>query len=328
MIRKLVYWNDCRLARQRERASHYEASLGMDKEELSLFVRQILENSDKFFIPQRHCDGFDITEERRLSFESPVQTQNSVNNTVYAKYIPPAQPSKKAVIIIPHLGGKETDYEILGQIISKFSIATLLVLMPYQGRRTPEGAIIGELMISANIKKTLSAFRQAVSDVYWATDWLYQKGYRRLGICGFSFGGVVASIATAHDNRLKAACLCLSGAEPAKVIFSAIATQRIKEAFIQRGISQEELRCYWKPINPLSYADRMSHAKVLLVNTPFDTNFPIKTQKSFYDGLRKNNVESYLRLIPFPCGHYGAGKYLFAKLYLLHSILCFFNKEL
>lgn len=328
MIKKLVYWNDLRLARKRERASRYEASFGMDKKELFCFVCQILENSDRFFIPQRHCDNFAVNEEMTLSFKSPVQTQNSVNNTVYAKYIPPAKPSKKAVIIIPHLGGKETDYEILGQIISKFSIATLLVLMPYQGRRTPHGAISGELMLSANIKNTLSAFRQAVSDVYWATDWLNLQGYTRLGICGVSFGGVIASIATAHDKRLKAACLCLSGAEPDKVIFSSLSTQRIKEAFIQHGISQEELRFYWKPINPLSYVDRMSHAKVLMVNTPFDTNFPIETQKSLYDGFCKNNVESFLRLIPFPCGHYGAGKYLFPKLYLLHSILCFFNKEL
>jgi esterase/lipase len=328
MIKKLVYWNDCRLARKRERAKNYEASLGMDKEKLSLFVRQILENSDSFFIPQRPCDNFAITKDMTLSFKSPVQTKNSINNTVYAKYIPPAHPSKKAVIIVPHLGGKETDYELLGKIISKFSIATLLVLMPYHGRRTPHGAISGELMVSANIKNTLSAFRQAVSDVYWATDWLYLQGYRRLGICGFSFGGIVASIATAHDKRLKAACLCLSGAEPDKVIFSGIATQRIKEALIQHGISQEELRFYWKPIDPLSYVERMSHTKVLMVNTPFDTNFPIETQKSLYDGLRKNKVESYIRLIPFPCGHYGAGKYLFAKLYLLHSILCFFKKEL
>lgn len=334
MIKKLVYWNDCRLAQKRERASHYEASIGMDKKELFCFVRQILESSDRFFVPQRHCNKFAITEDMRLSFESNViaspakQPMQTKNNIVYAKYIPPHHPSKKAVIIIPHLGGKETDYEILGKIISKFSIATLSVLMPYQGLRTPNGAVSGELMVSANIKNTLSAFRQAVADVYWATDWLYLQGYRRLGILGFSFGGMIASIATAHDRRLKAACLCLSGAEPDKVIFSGIATQRIKEAFIQHGISQEELQFYWKPINPLSYVDRMSHAKVLMVNTPFDTNFPIETQKSLYDGFRKNNVESTLRLIPFPCGHYGAGKYLFPKLYLLHSILCFFKKEL
>jgi CheY-like chemotaxis protein len=34
-------------------------------------------------------------------------------------------------------------------------------------------------------------------------------------------------------------------------------------------------------------------------------------------------VECQLRLFPFPCGHYGAGKYTMAKLYLLGNILCF-----
>ena len=328
MIAKLVYWNDCRLAQKRVYASHYEASLGMDKKELLSFVYQMLENSDHFFVPKRRCTQFSLNKDMKLSFESSIQTINSVNNTVHAKYFPQRAPKKKAVIIIPHLGGKETDYEILAKIISKCSIATLSVLMPYQGLRTPKGAVSGELMVSANIKNTLDAFIQAVSDVYWATDWLYLNGYRRVGILGFSFGGIIASIAAAHDKRLKTVCLCLSGAEPDKVIFSGIATQRVKEAFIKHDISQDELQFYWKPINPLSYVDRMSHAKVLMVNTPFDTVFQIETQKSLYDGFRENNVESSLRLIPFPCGHYGAGKYLLPKLYLLHSILCFLLKEL
>ncbi|MBC8232529.1 hypothetical protein H8E77_23525 [bacterium] len=98
IIKQLVYWNDLRLARKRQRASRYEASFGMDKEELSRFVRQIMANSDNFFIPQRHCDNFAINQEMRLSFQSPVQTQNSVNNTVYTKYIPPAKASKKPIM--------------------------------------------------------------------------------------------------------------------------------------------------------------------------------------------------------------------------------------
>ncbi|MBC8232528.1 hypothetical protein H8E77_23520 [bacterium] len=62
--------------------------------------------------------------------------------------------------------------------------------MPYQGRRTPEGAVSGELIISANIKQTLDAFRQAVSDIHWATDWLKLQGYRRVGICGLRNFGI------------------------------------------------------------------------------------------------------------------------------------------
>jgi dienelactone hydrolase len=258
-----------------------------------------------------------------------VQTPYDENNIVYARYFPTKrrdarkQSEEKAVIIIPHLGGNLEDYDSLAKIIAKRSVSVLSVLMPYQGRRAPEGYISGELMVSANIKGTLDAFVQAVLDIHWATDWLNNLGYQKIGILGFSFGGIVASIATAHDSRLKAACLCLSGAEPAKVIFYGIATQKIKESFLHSRITEAELRKYWQPINPLQYMHKMTHAKVLMVNTMLDTVFPKETIIALKAGFDRNKVECQLRLFPFPCGHYGAGKYTVAKLYLLGSILCF-----
>lgn len=329
MIAKLVYWNDCRLRKKRDRVAHYSASYGMDKEHLQEFVSSMKAYSDKFFVPENHCNDYLQTKTGQLIFPSAVQTSYDANNTVYAHYFPtkrmPARKRSegKAVIIIPHLGGNLDDYDSLAQIIAKRSVSALSVLMPYQGQRTPEGYISGELMVSANIKGTLDAFVQAVRDVHWATDWLNNLGYKKIGILGFSFGGIVASIATAHDRRLKAVCLCLSGAEPAKIIFGGIATQKIKESFLHYGIMEAEVRKYWQPINPLQYMHKMTHAKVLMVNTMLDTVFPKETILALKAGFDRNKVKCQLRLFPFPCGHYGAGKYTVAKLYLLGNILCF-----
>jgi len=68
---------------------------------------------------------------------------------------------------------------------------------------------------------------------------------------------------------------------------------------------------------------KMTHAKVLMVNTMLDTVFPKETIIALKAGFDRNKVECQLRLFPFPCGHYGAGKYTVAKLYLLGNILCF-----
>jgi hypothetical protein len=61
------------------------------------------------------------------------------------------------------LGGNLDDYDSLAKIIAKRSVSALSVLMPYQGQRTPEGYISGELMVSANIKGTLDAFMETIS---------------------------------------------------------------------------------------------------------------------------------------------------------------------
>ena len=304
---------------------HYEASYGVDKANLARLVEAMLKESDKFFVPEGKCPAYQLTERMELSFETPMPTPYEVNNTVHAKYYPSHKKGRKAIILVHHRGGDIDTLDAMAKIFANRGISALTMLMPYHGIRAPSDTKSGEFFTSANIKLTIDAFRQAVLEIHRATDWL-QTLHSHIGIVGISLGGIVATLACAHDDRLKTACICHSGADLAAITFRGLATQKIKEAFLRIGITEEELRTYWKAIDPVNYIHKMKETDVLQLNTPQDTVFPLSCQKKLSLAFKKSNVKLKLSLFPFPCGHYSAGKYLLPKLYLLAKVFLFVNK--
>jgi dienelactone hydrolase len=306
---------------------HYEASYGVDKANLTRLVEAMLKESDKFFVPEGKCPAYKLTERMELSFESPMPTPYEVNNTVHAKYYPSHKKGRKAIILCHHRGGNMESLDAMAKIFAKLGISALTMLMPYHGIRAPEGTKSGEFFTSANIKRTIDAFRQAVLEIHWATDWL-QTLHSQIGIVGISLGGIVATLACAHDERLKTACICHSGADLAAITFRGIATRKIREAFEKVKITEDELRTYWKAIDPVNYIHKMKETDVLQLNTIQDTVFPLSCQKKLSSAFKESNVKYKLSLFPFPCGHYSAGKYLLPKLYLLAKVFLFLRKNL
>ena len=47
----------------------------------------------------------------------------------------------------------------------------------------------------------MNAIRQAVLDTRRAADWLFERGYRRVGIVGTSVGSCIGFLTFAHDER-------------------------------------------------------------------------------------------------------------------------------
>jgi len=294
----------------------------MEKTRLESLVRAMLKESDKFFVPEGKCPDYQFTERGELRFESPMLSPYKVNNTVYAQYYPSDKKSKKAIILVHHRGGNIDTLEMMARIFANRGISALTMLLPFHGIRAPECTKSGEFFTSANIKRTIDAFRQAVLEVHWATDWLHPL-HSQIGIVGTSLGGIVATLACSHDDRLKAACICHSGADLAAVTFRGIATRKIKEAFERIKITEDELRNYWRAIDPINYIHKIKETQLLQLNTAQDTVFPLDCQKKLYFAFKKNHVKCELALFPFPCGHYSAGKYLLPKLYLVAKVFLF-----
>ena len=336
--------------RKRPHIEHYEASLGMDKANLIRLVEAMLNESDNFFVPEGKCPKFQVTKEGEyrksevgnrkvegemiipyskvgLSFQSPMPTPYEVNNTVYAHYYPSAKKSNQAIILCHHRGGDIDTLAAMARLFANRGISAVTILMPYHGVRAPCRTPSGELFTSANIKRTIDAFRQAVLDIHWATDWL-QTLHQKIGIVGISLGGIVAALAGAHDERLKTACICHSGADLAAVTFRGIATQKIKEAFQRINLTEAELRNYWQAIDPVNYIYKMKETHVLQLNTTQDTVFPLACQKKLSLAFKQSKVKYQLSLFPFPCGHYSAGKYTLPKLYLVAKVFLFVKRYL
>src|SRR5205814_6616446 len=61
-----------------------------------------------------------------------------------------------------------------------------------------------DLIVSANIARTIQVCRQAVLDARRAVAWLALQGYERIGILGTSLGSCLAMLTSAHEPRIRA----------------------------------------------------------------------------------------------------------------------------
>src|SRR6185369_4232172 len=123
-----------------------------------------------------------------------VQSPYAKNNTVHARYFPvPARGDlrqtdeverarRRAVIVLPQWNADIDSHVGLCALLNRINVAALRLSLPYHDRRTPEGLLRADYMVSANVGRTLQACRQAVLDVRGAVDWLVGQGYDSIGI--------------------------------------------------------------------------------------------------------------------------------------------------
>jgi hypothetical protein len=148
----------------------------------------------------------------------------------------------------------------------------------------------------------------------------------------FGYGFVLFEYIRAIERMAKQERLALIGLMDAQLthdIHSPIVViGNLKEAFEKVKITEDELRTYWKAIDPVNYIHKMKETQLLQLNTIQDTVFPLSCQKKLSLAFKKSNVKYQLSLFPFPCGHYSAGKYLLPKLYLLAKVFFFAKRHL
>lgn len=152
-----------------------------------------------------------------------------------------------------------------------------------------------------NPEKTLEynehLFRQSVIDVRRAIDFLYTQpevDTNKLGIMGASLGGIISSLATAADSRIKATAMLISGGNLPKILdrsnYSRIARFRdglIRQYNISRSEISEFTEPYLKPIDPITYAKRIDPSKMLMINGYLDTIIPLSAARDTWVAFGK-----------------------------------------
>jgi dienelactone hydrolase len=157
-----------------------------------------------------------------------------------------------------------------------------------------------DYIVSSNIARTIQVCRQAVLDARRAVAWLSLQGYDRIGILGTSLGSCLALLTTAHEPRIKAQALNHVSPWFADVVWRGLSTQHVRQG-LDGHIDLPRLRELWRPINPLSYMDRI-HARTLLVYAKYDLTFPVDLSRIIVDEFGKRGIPHEVAVLP--CGHY------------------------
>ena len=282
------------------------------------------QNSGAFFEPSGSAMAFHL-EGDRLSFESPIRTGIPAQDRVVCRLFETGT-RERAVILIPHWNSTSANYDRFGRFLRRSGIAAACISLPYHDHRRPESPGLDTQMVSANLGRTIRSWRQAVLETRLAIGWLEQRGYQRIGVVGCSLGSSIASIAAAHDQRVRAAALVMTAGQFGEVVWTSRATQHIRSA-LEGRLKLEQLNDVWSLISPISYVERLGRRGVptLILSGREDTVFQPYLTARFVAALREQGVPCWWKI--WPCGHYTMGKLPFSAA-VLTAVAGFLRKRL
>lgn len=263
----------------------------------------ILDDSERFFHTPP-TDEYEL-QDSVLRFPSHLETPHPENNTVYGRYFPTEDRSRRrAVVVLPQWNAGPDAHLGLSRLIARAGISSLRLSLPYHDNRMPPELRRADYIVSANLGRTLQVCRQAVLDTRRAVHWLSAQGYERIGIVGTSLGSCLAMLAAAHEPRISAAALNHISPFFADVVWEGLSTAHVR-AGLDGVIDLERLRRLWLPISPEPYISRMKGKQVLLVYARYDLSFPVRLSRQLVREFEEREVPH--RVFVLPCGHYSTG---------------------
>jgi len=136
-----------------------------------------------------------------------------------------------------------------------------------------------------------------IRDIHTVMDELVEQGLadpKRLGIGGWSYGGMNTNYAIASDTRFAAA---VSGASISNMITGYGTDQYIRQSENELGLPWESIETYLKISYPFFHADRIKTPTLFMVGEK-DFNVPLINSEQMYQALRSLNIPTQLVIYP------------------------------
>jgi dipeptidyl aminopeptidase/acylaminoacyl peptidase len=147
-------------------------------------------------------------------------------------------------------------------------------------------------------------------DVLAAVDYVVQQGIadpNRLGVGGWSYGGILTNAVIAKDTRFKSAT---SGASISNVLAGYGTDMYIREYEMELGVPWKNLDNYLHNSYAFLHADRIKTPTLFLCGDQ-DYNVPLINSEQMYQALRSLGVPT--QLIIYPGQHHGIRKPSYVK---------------
>ena len=142
-------------------------------------------------------------------------------------------------------------------------------------------------------------------DVLAAVDYVVAQGLAdpaRLGVGGWSYGGILTNYVIAQDHRFKAA---VSGASISNILAGYGTDQYVREYEAELGVPWKAADTWIRLSSPFLHADRIT-TPTLFLGGDKDFNVPLLNSEQMYQALRSLGVET--ELVIYPGQHHGINK--------------------
>jgi len=273
------------------------------------YVASALRNSPAFYFCEPTTDyhlDHDI-----LRFPSGIQTPYPENNTVWCRFFEAGK--DLAVVVLPQWNCKWHGQVPLCRVLQRAGVTALRLSLPYHHYRKPPHLQRAEYLVSSNIGRTLTGIRQAVLDARRASDWLFTRGYKRVGILGTSVGSCIGFLTFVHDERLSIGAFIHVSSFFADVVWNGLSTKHVRQS-LEGAVDLQQLRFLWSPISPYPFIKRLSGTdrKMVMLAGRYDTTFLPELSQETFDEMKRCGV-SY-KQVWLPCGHYTMGRFPFSAM--------------
>jgi len=149
-----------------------------------------------------------------------------------------------------------------------------------------------------------------VIDLYAATDWAVATGIAdpaRLGVGGWSYGGILTDFLIVRDNRFKAA---FSGAGEGNIFALFGVDQYVQQYAQELGGPWQDTALWLRLSEPLMHADRIK-TPTLFMGGIADDNVPLIGGQQLYQALKITGVPT--RLVGYPDENHGIARPSFQR---------------
>ena len=143
-----------------------------------------------------------------------------------------------------------------------------LFVLPFHGTRSDTRRSGRRFMLGHHLW-TSNALAQSMWDIRRLIGWLHASGAPRVGIHGFSLGGLVAALVASVDERLACAAPMIPPVDLAHIAWEVAAESR-QRAAQECGLTPQLLADAWAPCLPLQLQPRVPFEGRFLVASRFD----------------------------------------------------------
>ena len=207
-----------------------------------------------------------------------------------------------AAVVVHHLGGRFDAEVLLAQHLASNGVAAFFLELPNYGQRQVKGTKQGFVRLGPDVAS--AGFQQAALDVIRASDFLRSRpevADDQVGAVGVSLGAFVTAVAKGIDPRLRRTVLLLGGGGLDEMIGSFKESQELLDHL---GVSKEQLGAVFKDVDPLTFAERVHPADVLMVNGLKDKIVPPAATNKLWNAYGRPQIKWY------DVNHYGLVNHL------------------
>ncbi len=145
----------------------------------------------------------------------------------------------------------------------------------------------GRLPFGGDLDAYCQAVGQAIEDMRLGLDWLAARPEidpARLGVGGYSLGGVLAAALMGIEPRFRAGVALMGGGDFAELILSSSIGEDVRRQLLAAGWSKTDLREAFRPYDPITHGARVRN--LLMINGRRDPVIPRSCVDRLWQAVR------------------------------------------